>query len=414
MAAEEESAGAFTGVRVVELAQWVFVPVAGALLADWGADVVRIERPEGDPYRGLMTQGIGAERGGVNLSIALANRGKRSVALDLRTEGGREILEKLIASADVFLTNFRPGALQRLGLDAETLTERYPALIYLRGHGYGARWARRRRTGLRRVRVLEAQRWALAHVLHAEERARPSDQPARRDGRPQRRDGAGLRHGGCAARAHPHGEGQGRRRVVALHRDVDAVVRRPVRVAGRQAARDVDERERLREPARRRVLHQGRPPHLARVPRGRSLLARLLPADRAGRAHRGSALRRPRGSQGARRRVRRDHHRRVQVSDVRGVEGVALHPRRAVGAGAGGRGAARRPAGDRQRLHRRGRQRRRSVVPAAVGAGAVRRGWPRAAARARARRALGADPARARLLVGRHRAVPISMARAIP
>ena len=77
MAAEEGSAGAFTGVRVVELAQWVFVPVAGALLADWGADVVRIERPEGDPYRGLMTQGIGTDGGGgVNLSIALANRGQ--------------------------------------------------------------------------------------------------------------------------------------------------------------------------------------------------------------------------------------------------------------------------------------------------------------------------------------------------
>src|SRR3954464_14474810 len=107
MAAEEKPGGAFTGVRVVELAQWVFVPVAGALLADWGADVVRIERPEGDPYRGLMTQGIGTDSGGVNLSIALANRGKRSVALDLRTEGGREILEQLLATADVFLTNFR-------------------------------------------------------------------------------------------------------------------------------------------------------------------------------------------------------------------------------------------------------------------------------------------------------------------
>ena len=78
-------ADAFEGVRVVELAQWVFVPVAGALLADWGADVIRIDRPEGDPYRGLATQGIGTDSGGVNLSIALANRGKRSVALDLRT-----------------------------------------------------------------------------------------------------------------------------------------------------------------------------------------------------------------------------------------------------------------------------------------------------------------------------------------
>ena len=133
------SEGPFTGVRVVELAQWVFVPVAGALLADWGADVVRIERPEGDPYRGLMTQGIGSDSGGVNLSIALANRGKRSIALDLRREEGRTVLEQLLETADVFLTNFRPGALRRLGLDAETLTERYPSLVYARGHGYGVR-----------------------------------------------------------------------------------------------------------------------------------------------------------------------------------------------------------------------------------------------------------------------------------
>ena len=75
---------AFDGVRVVELAQWVFVPVAGALLADWGAEVVHVEPTEGDPYRGLATQGIGSERNGINLSLALANRGKRSLALDIR------------------------------------------------------------------------------------------------------------------------------------------------------------------------------------------------------------------------------------------------------------------------------------------------------------------------------------------
>ena len=82
------SGRAFDGVRVVELAQWVFVPVAGALLADWGADVIRIERFEGDPYRGLATQGIGVDRDGVNLSLALANRGKRSIALDVQQRPG--------------------------------------------------------------------------------------------------------------------------------------------------------------------------------------------------------------------------------------------------------------------------------------------------------------------------------------
>lgn len=130
---------AFSGLRVVELAQWVFVPVAGALLADWGADVIRVERLDGDPYRGLATQGIGTDGTGINLSVALANRGKRSVALDLRAEQGRAALHRLLETADVFLTNFRPGALRRLGLDAEAVTALYPRLVYARGHGFGVR-----------------------------------------------------------------------------------------------------------------------------------------------------------------------------------------------------------------------------------------------------------------------------------
>ncbi len=131
--------GAFDGVRVVELAQWVFVPVAGALLADWGADVIRIERLEGDPYRGLATQGIGTDRGGLNLSMSLANRGKRSVAIDLRDPRGLDVLHDLLASADVLLTSLRPGALERLGLGADAVGQRHPHLIYARGHGFGIR-----------------------------------------------------------------------------------------------------------------------------------------------------------------------------------------------------------------------------------------------------------------------------------
>lgn len=129
----------FSGVRVVELAQWVFVPVSGALLSAWGADVIHVEPTRGDPYRGLATQGIGSERQGVNLSMALANAGKRSLALDVQSEQGREVLHRLLESADVLLTNLRPGALSRLGLDAETVTSRYPRLVFARGHGYGVR-----------------------------------------------------------------------------------------------------------------------------------------------------------------------------------------------------------------------------------------------------------------------------------
>ncbi len=131
--------GCFDGVRVVELAQWVFVPVVGALLAELGADVIHIEPTEGDPYRGLATQGIGSERGGVNMSLALANRGKRSVAVNIQTEEGRAVLHRLLESADVLLTNMRPKALDRLGLDEDTVTSRYPQLIYARGNGYGMR-----------------------------------------------------------------------------------------------------------------------------------------------------------------------------------------------------------------------------------------------------------------------------------
>ena len=129
----------FGGVRVVELAQWVFVPVAGALLADWGADVVKVEHPEGgDGYRGLVTGSSGGA-GGVNFSMEAANRGKRSLALDLKSADGRAVMLKLLEHADVFLTNFLPSTLDRLGLGADALRAVNPRLIYARGHGYGVR-----------------------------------------------------------------------------------------------------------------------------------------------------------------------------------------------------------------------------------------------------------------------------------
>jgi crotonobetainyl-CoA:carnitine CoA-transferase CaiB-like acyl-CoA transferase len=174
MADGPTAAGAFDGVRVVELAQWVFVPVAGALLADWGADVIRVEGPKGDPYRGLITQGIGAGSDGVNMSVALANRGKRSIALDIKTDEGQRVLHQLLATADVFLTNFRPGALQRLGLDAEALTQRYPTLVYARGHGYGVRGPDAERAGYDASAFWS--RGGLAHVLTPPDRDFPIGQ----------------------------------------------------------------------------------------------------------------------------------------------------------------------------------------------------------------------------------------------
>jgi crotonobetainyl-CoA:carnitine CoA-transferase CaiB-like acyl-CoA transferase len=165
----------FEGVRVVELAQWVFAPTAGALLADWGADVIRVERPAGDPYAGLATQGIGTDsKGGVNLSMALVNRGKRSVVLDLQHPRAREIFHELLATADVFVTNLRASALARLGLDAETLTARYPGLVYARAHGYGVRGPDAERAGYDASAFWA--RGGLAHVLTPPESPEPISQ----------------------------------------------------------------------------------------------------------------------------------------------------------------------------------------------------------------------------------------------
>ncbi len=164
----------FEGVRVVELAQWVFVPVAGALLADWGADVVHVEPLAGDPYRGLATQGIGAERGGVNMSLALANRGKRSLALDIRQDEGRAVLDRLLQTADVFLTNVRPGALARAGLGPEELTNLYPRLVYARGNGYGVKGPDADQAGYDATAFWA--RGGMAHILTPPERDYPIGQ----------------------------------------------------------------------------------------------------------------------------------------------------------------------------------------------------------------------------------------------
>src|SRR3954447_10540509 len=125
------------GVRVVELAQWVFVPVTAALLADWGADVIKVEHPKGgDGYRGLQLPSSGSA---VNYPMELVNRNKRSAAIDLKSAEGREVLLRLVEQADVFITNFLPSVVDRLGLGVDELRAVNPRLIYARGHGFGVR-----------------------------------------------------------------------------------------------------------------------------------------------------------------------------------------------------------------------------------------------------------------------------------
>ncbi|MGB8364790.1 MAG: CoA transferase [Rhizomicrobium sp.] len=123
------------GIRVVEVAMWAFVPVAGAMLSDLGAKVIKVEPPSGDPLRGLKT-GLGEEMA-IDLSWESYNRGKQSIALDLKQEAGREVLMKLLEDADVFLTNLLPPARRSMGIDAETIRARFPKIIYASGSALG-------------------------------------------------------------------------------------------------------------------------------------------------------------------------------------------------------------------------------------------------------------------------------------
>ncbi|HKY16870.1 MAG TPA: CoA transferase [Microthrixaceae bacterium] len=127
--------GPLEGVRVVELGVWVAGPATAGLLADWGADVVKVEPPAGDPARNFGRM-LGGDLDD-NPVFELDNRGKRSVALDLSTDEGVAIALELVGGADVFVTNLRAAALGRLGLDFDTLLDTHPRLVYALITGYG-------------------------------------------------------------------------------------------------------------------------------------------------------------------------------------------------------------------------------------------------------------------------------------
>lgn len=122
-------------MRVVELGVWVAGPAAGGVLSDWGADVVKIEPPTGDPAR-TFAKMLGGDIP-LNPPFEMDNRSKRSIVIDFAKSDGMELAHQLLATADVFLTNIRMDALERLGLDPDTLHARYPRLVYGIITGYG-------------------------------------------------------------------------------------------------------------------------------------------------------------------------------------------------------------------------------------------------------------------------------------
>ena len=151
------------GVRVVEVAMWAFVPAAGAVLADWGAEVTKIVHPEyGDPMRGTPVGDLPKREVDVSFMWEILNRGKRSIGLDLANPEGLAVLADLVRDADVFLTSFLPPARRKLGIDVEDIRALNAEIIYARGTGQGPRGPEAEKGGYDHTSF-----WARSGIAHA-------------------------------------------------------------------------------------------------------------------------------------------------------------------------------------------------------------------------------------------------------
>ncbi|MCV7383265.1 CaiB/BaiF CoA transferase family protein [Mycolicibacter longobardus] len=136
------------GIRVLEVAMYGFVPSAGAVLAEWGAEVIKVEHAvTGDPQRGLRQTGMLRVEGDPNPNIEHANRGKRSIGLDMSVAEGRDVLYELARRADVFLTSFLPAHRQKFGIDVDDIRAINPDIVYARGSALGPRGAESEKGG---------------------------------------------------------------------------------------------------------------------------------------------------------------------------------------------------------------------------------------------------------------------------
>ena len=126
--------GPLEGVKVLDLTSMVSGPMAAMMLADQGAEVIKIEPTHGEQLRHMA-----APHNGVNPAFYSCNRGKKSLAIDLKSEEGKEILLKLVKEADVFMQNFRPGAIERMGFGEDVLREVNKKLINVSISGFGTK-----------------------------------------------------------------------------------------------------------------------------------------------------------------------------------------------------------------------------------------------------------------------------------
>lgn len=202
-ASGDTHSGPLKGLKVVEMGIWVAAPATGAVLGDWGAEVVKVENPlGGDPVRGLMAMGVAFEPP-INPSLELDNRNKRSVAVNVQTPEGSAVVKRLLRDADVFVTNLRRNALQRAGLTYEDVRQENPRLIYAALSGYGTRGPEKDRAGFD-----YAAFWARAGAMASlgePEGPPPTQRPAMGD------HPAGLSLAGaiCAALYHRERTGEG-------------------------------------------------------------------------------------------------------------------------------------------------------------------------------------------------------------
>ena len=209
------------GIRIVEQGTFITGPCAGMMLADLGADVVKIERPEGDPYRSYQS-------GQFSPHFQAYNRNKRSLALDLNRPDDREIFDELVRKADVYIQNFRPGTADRLGAGVERLRALNPGLVYCSISGFGSTGPYADRPSY--DSVAQALSGFLSVVVDTERPQLPGSGARRRDHRHLRR----LRRARRAARAQPDGHRAARRGLDARGDDAlrGRAVRRVLRARG--------------------------------------------------------------------------------------------------------------------------------------------------------------------------------------
>ncbi len=151
------------GIRVLEVAQFTFVPAAGAVLADWGADVIKIEHPtRGDTQRGFINMGGIKVDPNRNPMMEHPNRGKRSVGVDVSTAEGQQLIYEIARTADVFLTNYLPAARQKLKIDLEHIRAANPNIIYARGSAFGDKGEEREAGGFDSTAF-----WTRGGIAHA-------------------------------------------------------------------------------------------------------------------------------------------------------------------------------------------------------------------------------------------------------